>query len=107
MVGRLEVLKAGRTIALIDKCGTFIGEMSTLLNTSRTATIRAREQSIVLELTESTFRTFLQEVPEMAWHLAVTLAQRLELTNRSLKDALGKLQVVKDHFRVVRREIGE
>lgn len=107
MLGRLEVLKAGRTIARIDKCGTFIGEMSTLLNTSRTATIRSMEQSILLELTESTFRTFLQEVPEMAWHLAVTLAQRLELTNRSLKDALGKLQVVKDHFRIVKREIGE
>ena len=107
MIGSLEVLKAGRIIAMIDKSGAFIGEMSTLLNAPRTATIRAREQTVLLELTENTFSDFLRSVPEMAWHLASTLAQRLESTNRNLKDALTKLQALKDYARVLHRELGE
>ncbi len=107
MVGRLEILKAGRQIALIDRCGTYIGEMSTLLNSPRTATVRAVEQSVVLELTEETFREFFHNVPELAWHLAVTLAQRLETNNRKLRDTLTKLQSLRDFARVLHRELGD
>lgn len=107
LVGRLEILKAGRQIAVLDRPGTFIGEMSTLLNSPRTATVRALEPTVLLELTDTTFREFLHGAPEMAWHLAVTLAQRLEQSNRNLKEAMARLQIVKDYTRVLRRELGE
>ncbi len=107
LIGRLEVLKAGRQIATIERSGTFIGEMSTLLNAPRTATIRALEPTVLLQLTEESFRSFLREAPELAWHLAVTLAQRLEMTNRKLRDSLGKIHIARNHVRVLHREFNE
>ncbi len=107
LVGRLEALKAGRPIAVIEQSGAFIGEMSTMLNAPRTATVRALEPTALLELSEDRFHDFLTASPELAWSLAVTLAQRLESTNRRLRDTLGKLDRVRAHLRSLRRETGE
>lgn len=105
LVGKLEILKAGRRIAMVEQSGSFLGEMSTLLNAPRTATVRATEPAVLLELTEQRFRDFLRETPDMAWHLSVELARRLESTNQSLKDSFAKLQLIRDHWKKIDREL--
>jgi serine/threonine protein kinase len=103
--GKLEVLKAGRQIALIEKPGAFVGEMSTLLNLPRTATIRALAPTTVLEIKEDQFGEFLRVAPELAYHLAVQLASHLEKTTTLLKDAQAKLAAVREHYRFIRDEL--
>lgn len=103
--GKLEVLKAGRQITISEKPGTFIGEMSTLLNVPRTATIRALEPTTLLEIKEDEFIEFLRIAPELAYHLAVQLASHLQRTTTQLKDAKAKLGAVREHYRFIRDEL--
>jgi serine/threonine protein kinase len=103
--GKLEVLKAGRQITIIEKPGTFIGEMSTLLNVPRTATIRALEPTTLLEIKENQFVEFLRVAPELGYHLAVRLASHLEKTTTQLKDVQAKLAAVRQHYRFIRDEL--
>lgn len=103
--GKLEVLKAGRQITIIEKPGTFIGEMSTLLKVPRTATIRALEPTTLLEIKEDQFGEFLRVAPELGYHLAVRLASHLEKTTTRLKEVQAKLAAVRQHYRFIRDEL--
>ncbi len=103
--GKLEVLKAGRQITIIEKPGTFIGEMSTLLKVPRTATIRALEPTTLLEIKENQFGEFLRVAPELGYHLAVRLASHLEKTTTQLKEVQAKLAAVREHYRFIRDEL--
>lgn len=103
--GKLEVLKAGRQITVIEKPGTFIGEMSTLLKVPRTATIRALEPTTLLEIKENQFGEFLRVAPELGYHLAVRLASHLEKTTTRLKEVQAKLAAVREHYRFIRDEL--
>jgi len=103
--GEVEILKAGRRVAVINEPGAFIGEMSTLLQTGRTATVRMLAQTILLEIPEETFLEFLRVAPQMAFKLAQNLASRLEKTTEKLKDAQGRLYVISEHFRFIKDEI--
>jgi serine/threonine protein kinase len=105
--GRLEVIKAGRTIAYISEQGSFVGEMSTLLEVPRTATIRGIDRNILLQIKEKDFHDFLDKVPKMSYHLAVGFAQRLNESNDRLKEAQTKLTRLHDHLRVMQKTFDE
>ncbi|MEQ8821119.1 MAG: protein kinase [Sumerlaeia bacterium] len=105
--GKLEVLKAGRRIAVIEESGSWIGEMSSLLEAPRTATVRALEDSLLLEVEEEEFKTFLYKHTEMCYGLAKSLAERLEKTNQQLRDSQRRLAVIRKHFKMVAKEIEE
>lgn len=96
--GKLEVLKSGRFIADIINEEEFVGEMSSILSMPRTATIRAKEPSVLLRIKSNKFLQFLKEAPEFSLELAYSLAQRLNNTTNSLKDAQVKLEIIKDHI---------
>lgn len=91
MSGKVEVLKSGRPIAVIDKEGSFIGEMSPLRGAPRSATVVARQDTVLLVVKEDQFHAFLSRHPEMAIHLARSLAERLETTNVRLSQQGQKL----------------
>jgi len=103
--GEMEVLKAGRRVNMINTAGAFLGEMSTLLQVRRTATLRSTQRTILLEISEATFLDFLSEAPEMALHLAKSLAARLQSTTDRLKDAQGRLINVREHYRYIKDEL--
>jgi len=103
--GALEILKVGRRIAVIDKPGSFVGEMSTLLKTGRTATVRAVERTILLEISEGKFQEFLHCSPEIALNLARDLASRLQSTTDNLKTAQGRLSTIIEHYRLIRDDL--
>ena len=97
--GELEVLKRGVRIAQIYEPGAVLGEMSWLLATLPTATVRTR--------TPATFRqvanpdVFFREHPDAAIHLATILARRVDSLNRYLveiknqfKDQAGHLGII-------------
>lgn len=103
--GQLEVLKAGRRIAMISTQGTFIGEMSYLLRTPRSATIRALVPTILLEIKEKCFEKFLKQCPEMGYHLAVGLANRLYKTDERLNETQTALQCIRDQYKFIKQEL--
>lgn len=103
--GSVEVLKAGRRIAVIDEPGSWIGEMSTLRAAPRTATIRALEQARLLRIDEESFKTFLHRRPEIAYKLAAELAERLEHANRQLRSAQRRLHLARHRVREIEQII--
>jgi serine/threonine protein kinase len=103
--GEIEVLKAGRQIAKISEPGSFLGEMSTLLNVNRTATVRALRTSLLLKITEETFQDFLRSAPQLAEKLARDLARRLQETSDRLRDAQSRLASIKEYHHFMHEEL--
>ncbi|UFZ06063.1 cyclic nucleotide-binding domain-containing protein [Bradyrhizobium ontarionense] len=82
--GRLEVIKAGATVALVSEPGAMFGEMSLLLEQPHTATVRAVTDCRICEIRDA--RRFLAENPEATLSIARMLAQRLNVANTYLAD---------------------
>ncbi|BAM89393.1 cyclic nucleotide binding protein [Bradyrhizobium oligotrophicum S58] len=82
--GRLEVIKAGATVALVSEPGALFGEMSLLLEQPHTATVRAAADCRIYEILDA--RRFLAENPEATLSIARMLAQRLNVANTYLAD---------------------
>lgn len=83
--GRVAITKqviegVEKTLGILDT-GEYFGEMSLLLKSDRTATARAIEQTVVIELTREDFKTMLQEHFEIGINLLIQLAHRLEKSN--------------------------
>ncbi len=91
MSGAVEIIKSGRRIAELEEPGSFIGEMSPLNDVPRSATVVARDDVILLRITESDFTEFFSRRPEMALALARTLAKRLDKTSDDLNETNSKL----------------
>jgi len=82
--GRLEVIKAGATVARVSEPGALFGEMSLLLEQPHTATVRAETDCRISEIVDA--RRFLHENPELTLSIARMLAQRLNVANSDLAD---------------------
>ena len=91
LAGGLEVLKAGRTIASVSNQGDFVGEISSLMDTPRTATIRASETSFLLKIKEGEFDRVLRTAPSFAHYLLKSMAEKLAATTNDLEYAQSKL----------------
>lgn len=97
--GEVEVLKLGVPIAEVYEPGAVLGEMSWLLDTVPTATVRA--------LTACTFRhvaepeAFVREHPEVALAIARTLAQRVDSLGRYLVDIKNQFKDRADHLGMI------
>ncbi len=97
--GEVEVLKLGVPIAEVFEPGAVLGEMSWLLETVPTATVRT--------LTPCTFRhvaepaAFVQRHPEIALGIARTLAQRVDSLGRYLVDIKNQFKDRSDHLGMI------
>ena len=80
--GRLTVERAGVTIATISAQGALVGEMSVLLGTENTATVRAEKASSVRVVKDAL--AFLERQPLVALRVAMLLSQRLDATSALL-----------------------
>jgi NTE family protein len=77
--GRLEVLAEGppkRLIAVLSR-GDVFGELGLLVDGRRTASVRARRDSNLLELSRRDFETLIQEAPSFALGLTRTMGAYL------------------------------
>ena len=97
--GEVEVSRGGTGVAVLSEPGAMFGEMSALLALPHTATVRA--------LTEVTVRApedagqFLRQHPELAFHLARVLAQRLNAATTYLVDVKRQYDGRSDHLAMV------
>jgi PAS domain S-box-containing protein len=76
--GKLDVLKGKRKIAEISGRGTLFGEMSYLLNQSRTATIKAKTDTTLIKIPEDRIEEFFKKFPELGPEITRLLAKRLD-----------------------------
>lgn len=80
--GALDVLKGDQKIDQISEPGSIFGEMSWLLGSRRTATIRAKTPSRTLCIPRDEVEHFLTNHPQAAQQIGRHLATRLEQTTR-------------------------
>jgi CRP-like cAMP-binding protein len=87
--GEVEIVRDGVRVALVSEPGATFGEMSVLLDTPHTATVRAVSSGRAYELEEA--RSFLRSRPDMALFLAEVLARRLNAASAALVELTQQL----------------
>ena len=86
--GQLTVERGGVTLATISQPNALIGEMSVLLGTRNSATVRAVGAVTLREVADAAAR--LRRDPELAFRMAALLAARLEATSALLVNLSGQ-----------------
>lgn len=82
--GSVEVLRDDVQVARVSTPGAVFGEMSALLNTPCTATVRTLAPTTFARIEDPLF--LFRSSPEVTLHVARLLAQRLDTLNRYLVD---------------------
>ncbi len=80
--GDLEVLKDDKKIAEITEPGETVGEMSFLLGSRKTATVKAMTEAKTVMIPADKIGDFLSDYPSLAPHMTQKLAKRLDETSR-------------------------
>jgi CRP-like cAMP-binding protein len=97
--GRVEVVRDGTRIALVKTPGSVLGEISLLLGSEATADVIAVEESEFFVAGEPI--AFLMAHPGVNFHVAKTLAHRLDAASRYLVDVKEQLADCSDHVGIV------
>jgi len=92
--GEVEVLRHGIIVATIAEPGAIIGEMSVLLDTAHSASVRART-TVMAHVVENA-RDALKKHPELTYKVAQILARRLGATTAFLVESREKLEDTAD-----------
>jgi len=82
--GELDILKGNKKIREITEKGALFGEMSFLLGTKRTATVKARSDVRAIRIPKEEVANFLQEFPAVTETITRVLALRLSETTQML-----------------------
>lgn len=83
--GTLSVSRDGVDLARVEAPGALIGEMSVLLGTHNTATVRADKAATVRVVKDAL--AYLERQPLVALRVAMLLSQRLDATSALLVEA--------------------
>lgn len=97
--GAVEVLRGDVRVSLVDEPGAVFGEISALLGSAHSATVRALEPSIVHRIEDA--ESFLQLRPEIVFHVARILARRLIDATTYLADIKHQFADRSDHLGMV------
>ena len=97
--GSAEVLKGDVRVNLVTEPGSFFGEMSVLLDSPHTATVKALEPSRFYVAENA--REFLDTRPEITLPIATLLAQRLHALTTYLADLKHQFEDQEDHLSMV------
>jgi CRP-like cAMP-binding protein len=97
--GAAEVVKGDVQIVTVTEPGALFGEMSILLETPHTATVRALEPSTFYVAADPL--GFLHANPEIAFELSRLLARRLNFVNGYLVDLKRQFEGSGDHLAMV------
>jgi len=83
--GALSVERNGVKLATITAQGALVGEMSVLLGTENTATVKAEKPTTVRVVADAL--AYLERQPLVALRVAMLLSQRLDATSALLVEA--------------------
>ena len=87
--GSFDIISGGRKVSTLTPNDVFLGEMSFLLNDTRSATVVARERSVLLMIRKRDFVDVVQERPHYGIFLARLLAERLSRLNATVATLEG------------------
>lgn len=76
--GQLDVLKGNKELSEISERGTLFGEISLLLGTKRTATVKVRNEARAFRIPKEDVASFLNEFPVVEQEMSKILAHRLD-----------------------------
>ncbi len=79
--GSYEISVKGVVLAELNPSDVFLGEMSFLLNNKRVATVKAKTEGKLVEITKNSFINILKKYPHYGVFLSKLLAKRLEASN--------------------------
>jgi CRP-like cAMP-binding protein len=102
--GQIAVFKGDVLITTVAEPGAIFGEMSVLLDSPHTATVKAFAISRVHVIEHAS--TFLQSHPDIAYQLSKLLAQRLYGVTTYLADLKKQFQDQEDHLGMVDEVLG-
>lgn len=74
--GSIDVEIGGNRVATIDKKGTVFGEMALLLNEKRTATLRAKNNTVITKIMKSELKEICEKESDLLKNIAYSLAQK-------------------------------
>jgi len=97
LTGGLEVFvkRSGNDVVLTEtKPGTITGELAVLCGIPRSASVRAKEPSAVLQWTEEAFRTMMLRDPHLSQRIFSQILRTLVDKERALIDSLITAQRV-------------
>jgi PAS domain S-box-containing protein len=77
VTGELDILKGDKKIYELTERGAIFGEMSFLLGTKRTATVKAKNDVKAIRIPKEEITAFLRDFPDVAGEVAKLLAKRL------------------------------
>lgn len=97
--GAVEVLRGDVRVSLVDEPGAVFGEISALLGSPHSATVRALEPTVVHRIQDA--ESFLQMRPEIVFHVARILARRLVDATTYLADIKHQFADRSDHLGMV------
>ena len=97
--GEVEVLKNGVQVAEVFEPGAVFGEMSWLLETLPTATVRTRTASTFRHVPDP--KRFLREHPDVTLHVAALLARRIDSLNRYVVEVKNQFRYRTDHLGIM------
>ena len=97
--GTIEVARGDTRVALVSEPGAIFGEMSVLLDSPHTATVRALEDAFVHEFADAA--SFLKSDPETTLAVAKLLAQRLYSATSYLVDLKRQYAGQNNHLGMV------
>jgi potassium efflux system protein len=95
LTGNLEVFveREGKHLVLTEaRPGSILGELAVLCGIPRSASVRASENSVVLQWSADTFRAMLIRDPSLSEHIFEEALRILIKKERSLIDSLVKSQ---------------
>jgi len=94
--GKIGVFKGDVKIAEFSEKGTVVGEMSTILKTPRTATIKALEDTYLITI-DADLDTLILKYPDISKKILQSLAKRLKNTTNDLWKLAEKVEVDKNN----------
>jgi CRP/FNR family transcriptional regulator, cyclic AMP receptor protein len=97
--GRIEVLRDGTQVTVIDEPGSLVGEMSVLLGLPHTATVRALGDAKVHVIEDG--NAFFSANPQISWLVARLLANRLNAATTYLADLKAQYADHGSHLEMV------
>ena len=97
--GAVEVLRGDIRVALVDEPGAVFGEISALLGRPHSASVKALTPVVVHAIEDA--ETFLQMRPEIVFHVARILANRLIDATTYLADVKRQFADRTDHLGMV------
>ena len=82
--GKVEVIKDGVLLSVLQQPGTLFGEMGRTLNKPRTCTVRAKDPSKIIHVKTYNLREFIKNNPDTVTEIFKTLSGRLDRTTKKL-----------------------